>query len=233
VFDTVSVPDNFAAGTGGGLGYTGAGGLTIIGSTFSGGLAARGAGIDAVVTAGAFVLTSSTLSGNTATGPTGTGAGLYLDLAAGATASVVANTVAFNRADGTAGAAFDVVSAAGANTLVRSTLIADNTTAAAQYRFTGAPAGLTEDANWVGANAGLLPLSTAAGGLTPTHPLRADSPVLDRGADPALLPATDQRGAGFVRAVGRPDVGAVERPAAGPRALVVSTGTTTTSRTAT
>ncbi len=49
------------------------------------------------------------------------------------------------------------------------------------------------------------------GGLTLTHLPSLDSPVIDAGSNPASL-TTDQRGTGFVRAIGVADIGAIERP---------------------
>ena len=59
----------------------------------------------------------------------------------------------------------------------------------------------------------LLPL-TDNGGLTRTHALPATSPAINKGNNAALL-ATDQRGDGFVRAFGRPDIGAYEAQVVG------------------
>ncbi|GEM_PF-634167 len=75
--------------------------------------------------------------------------------------------------------------------------------------------------NLFATESGLGPLTTMhGGGFVPVHPIPADSPVVDRGGNPANL-AWDQRGTGFVRAawsdpirpgIGgpRPDIGAYE-----------------------
>src|SRR4029077_18576398 len=47
------------------------------------------------------------------------------------------------------------------------------------------------------------------GGRTQTHALRAGSPAIDAGSNPAGL-TTDQRGPGFVRTFGFTDIGAYE-----------------------
>ena len=70
------------------------------------------------------------------------------------------------------------------------------------------------------ADALLMPLTRDWGGITPVHPIPLDSPAVDAGSNPANL-ITDQRGAGFARAVdanachrplvARPDIGAFER----------------------
>jgi hypothetical protein len=54
----------------------------------------------------------------------------------------------------------------------------------------------------------LQPLSLTYGGLTPVHPIPLASPAVDAGSNPANL-TTDQRGAGFARAV---DADACHRP---------------------
>jgi len=62
----------------------------------------------------------------------------------------------------------------------------------------------------------LEPLAFDAGGITPVHALPVNSPVIDRGSNPANLP-TEQRGAGYPRAWSEPnnsngiaDIGAYE-----------------------
>jgi len=59
----------------------------------------------------------------------------------------------------------------------------------------------------------LLPLADN-GGPTQTHALQIDSPALNKGNNAGKL-ATDQRGDGFLRAFGRPDIGAYEWQVAG------------------
>ena len=58
------------------------------------------------------------------------------------------------------------------------------------------------------ADPALQPLTLALGGATPVHPIPSTSPAVDAGSNPANL-TTDQRGAGFARAV---DADACRRP---------------------
>ncbi len=60
----------------------------------------------------------------------------------------------------------------------------------------------------LGTNIKLGPLANN-GGLTLTHLPAGDSPVIDAGSNPASL-SSDQRGAGFPRAIGVVDIGTVE-----------------------
>ena len=214
------------AATGGGLDYVGAGTATasIERSTFASNKGDRGAGVAAVVSGGVFAVKSSTFSGNSLINSAGAGGvGLDLSVSGGANASVVATTIAYNDAAASDDAtAFALTAETGTSVLVRNTLVGDNPVAtdASAYLVSGDAAAVTNDSNWVGNNAGLKPLAFI-GGSTPSHALLPSSPAVNQGADPISLPAIDQRG--FARAVGRPDIGAVELQAAGSQTLVVST----------
>ncbi|MBX7105629.1 MAG: right-handed parallel beta-helix repeat-containing protein, partial [Gemmataceae bacterium] len=141
---------------------------------------------------------NSTITANTA-GPASRGGGIMCFLGAGLVqldSSIVAGNVNGLAPDiysgGTVTANF---SAVGSKTGI-GTFTADATTS-----------GL------LGADLKLGPLADN-GGPTPTHLPAIDSPVVNKGSNPASAPA-DQRGAGYGRArTGTPDIGAVEAPTA-------------------
>ncbi|MCA9166170.1 MAG: VCBS repeat-containing protein [Planctomycetales bacterium] len=223
--NNVQISDNTSASVGGGLAYTGDGTATFDRSSIYSNTARRGAGIDAQVTGGSFGVTSSTLSHNSLIAAAAGGAALNLTLDGGATGSIVANTLGFNDASASAtGAALDITTRANSTALLRNTLIAETDLASGStaYQYHGDPAQLTYDSNLIGNELGLLPLEFRGGRLV-THGLQPGSPAIDAGANPNLLPQFDQRGPGYPRAVGRPDIGSYEQQAPGQRTFVVST----------
>ena len=88
---------------------------------------------------------------------------------------------------------------ASASVLVVNNLIADNVLATGANALNVGGAQSVLNSNWVGNNAGLLPLTVEQGGLVPVHPLAENSPAIDHGSDASYLPEFDQRGGGFPR----------------------------------
>jgi hypothetical protein len=140
--------------------------------------------------------------------------------------TIRSSTIAFNSAAGkgggivTRGSAFPDVT-------LQSSIVADNTSAGSPsdlVNLTGTISGdhdlirATPAANTIAINKGgnlfgvdplLAPLASN-GGLTQTHALKAGSPAIDKGSNPANLD-TDQRGAPFGRVAGSAaDIGAFE-----------------------
>ncbi len=192
------------------------------------------------------VIENSTFSGNVSQHQSGRGSALAV---ASGNMTVRNSTFAFNKtspdtAPGTnAGGALWVANGGSTRVTVQSTLFAGNT-----HGNAGMPSDLTRltggtvqsslnvdhslfavmpaigvittsgDGN-LEADALLMPLTRDWGGITPVHPIPLDSPAVDAGSNPANL-ITDQRGAGFARAVdanachrplvARPDIGAFE-----------------------
>jgi beta-glucanase (GH16 family) len=192
--------------------------VTIERTTISGNVAGNvGGGIRSL---GDVTLVNSTLSGNTATAWHGGGV-FHTD----GSMSLVNATVTANvsNASGPAALFVGTFTAASASLSVANTVIGDNVGVGCFVGAFGSGAvSLTSGGHNVLTDATCAPTATDQvvgsallgpladnGGPTPTHALLAGSPAIDTG-DPALCPATDQRG------VARPqgpvcDVGAVER----------------------
>jgi predicted outer membrane repeat protein len=199
--------------------------VTLTNSTVSGNTAkGNGGGIDAPTV----TLTNSTVSGNTAVSANGGGIDAI-------TLTLLNVTVTDNSAKVGGG----VLLRNGGTSSVRNTIIAGNQVAFDGVNpdvaglFTSGGHNLIGDgtggggfangtkADQVGTAANpidprLGPLANN-GGPTQTHALLAGSPAIDRG-DNTLVPATDQRGGGFLRSVGGvTDIGAFEvQPPADP-----------------
>lgn len=192
------------------------------------------------------VIENSTFSGNISQHQSGRGSALAI---AGGNMTVRNSTFAFNKtspdtAPGTnAGGALWVANGGSTKVTVQSTLFTGNTHGNASLpsdltRLTGGTVQSTLNvdhslfevmpaigvitapgAGNLEADALLMPLTDTYGGLTPVHPIPFESPAVDAGSNPANL-ATDQRGAGYPRAVdanachrplvARPDIGAFE-----------------------
>lgn len=189
------------------------------------------------------VIENSTFSGNISQHQSGRGSAIAV---AQGNLTVRNSTFALNQTapdvtpGANAGGALWVANGATTKVTVQSTLFAGNTHGNAQGSadLTRQAGGTTEStlnvdhssfqqmpAIGVITNAGagnletdplLQPLTLAHGGLTPTHPIPRNSPVVDKGSNPGNL-ATDQRGAGFVRTWSDPnnrngvaDIGAYE-----------------------
>lgn len=198
----------------------------ITGNTFVGNSASSRGAVYGFVHGGEFNVVQNTFSGNSLTvGDWAGGSALSVLAFANTSINVIANTFANNDSTISAGSGTVsiVASEEPAQLLVVNNLLSDNLLASGATALAVTGSQTTLAANWVGNDAGLLPLSVTLGGLVPTHGLAPDSPVIDQGADPNLLPSFDQRGSGFARAVGRPDIGAFERQAANPQPIVVST----------
>ncbi|MFC4821401.1 choice-of-anchor Q domain-containing protein [Dokdonella ginsengisoli] len=186
-------------------------------TTFSGNVSAHqfGKGSGLAVWSGNMTVRNSTFAFN-ATGPdtaAGAGAGGALWVSAGTTTRVTVQSTLFSgNTHGNADGSIDLTRDTGTPV---STLNVDHSlfqTLPAIGVITNATANLEGDAL-------LADLTTAHGGLTPVHPIPADSPAIDAGTNPGNL-TTDQRGAGFARTidfnpcrrplVNRTDIGAYE-----------------------
>ena len=181
--------------------------VTIANSTISG----NGTGIDVRVptgnVAGPVTISNSTISGNS-------GGGIF---ARNAVLDIKNSTIAFNNNRGIQASVCDLS--------VTSSIIAHNTfqvplgpivesdVDASQCNPSGdhnlimssnIPFSLT-----LSSDPQLMPLGNH-GGPTRTHALLSNSPAIDHGSNPGNLP-DDQRGTGYTRVVGAPDIGAYER----------------------
>ena len=181
------------------------------------------------------LIENTTFSGNISQHQSGRGSALAI---ASGNMTVRNSTFAFNRTSpdsaptASAGGALWVANGSATRVTLQSTLFAGNTHGNAQQRSdltrlsgSGGESTLSVDhssfqampAIGVITNPGignieadplLQPLSLAHGGHTPVHPIPLESPAVDAGSNPANL-GTDQRGAGFARAV---DAAACHRP---------------------
>lgn len=184
-------------------------------STFSGNRAqhqvARGSAL--AVASGNMTVRNSTFAYNV-TAPDsspGNNAGGAIWVGGGSTVRVKVQSSLFNgNTHGNANAPSDLTRQTGGS--IESTLEVDHSL----FQRMPAIGVITTGSANIEGDALLGELTTAHGGLTPLHPIPAESPAVDRGANPGGL-ATDQRGAGFVRAwsdpnraVGIADIGAYE-----------------------
>jgi len=172
-----------------------------------------------------FVISNSTLSGNTALRKNG--GGLFLRLNASSSLAVNNSTITGNGAVNGGGV---YVAGTAASADLQSTLIAQNIASAgapdiasataltiggANNLVMSSAAGITLPADTLHAAPLLLPLA-ANGGPTFTHALGSGSPARDAGNNAANLD-TDQRGAGHPRVIGAAaDIGAYEASLAAP-----------------
>ncbi|MBX7104662.1 MAG: right-handed parallel beta-helix repeat-containing protein [Gemmataceae bacterium] len=223
---------NSAAINGGGVGITNRGNLTVRNSTVSGNVAATGAGIS--MTAyfqGQALVQNSTVTGNTATSASaivGYGGAIAWNTGSGSTTSNYASLQ------------------------VSSTIVASNTSANFPDVSSNSPTSMIQnligvaDAGFVLSGTGnvtgtkaspldpmLSPLANN-GGPTLTHALKAGSPALNVGFNPAGL-SFDQRGTGFARLSDTGvDIGAFETQVAAPPSkftnLVINNGDAQRSR---
>ncbi|MCX7422060.1 MAG: hypothetical protein NT013_21310 [Planctomycetia bacterium] len=167
-------------------------------------------------------LQNCTISGNTATG---NGGGIDLSNAEGnVSASIVSSTIANNVSgqDGGGLCCQTNVSSSILGVLLQNSIVADNqalrhdddvsNTFAAKYslieKLTGRVLESVRGSNRYGVDPLLGPLADN-GGPVFTHALLPGSPAINRGLSSGNL-SYDQRGQGFVRAVGRQDIGAFE-----------------------
>ncbi len=226
-----TISENLAGGSGGGIwadnrfsGTT----TTITGSTISGNLAGDdGGGIFIDVGAGAGVISHSTIVGNRSDADrsgSGSGGGLFLPRG---TLTIDHSIVAQNRDNTIVGQ--DLTGFLGVVFDLHFSLIGDNTGSGLAEAPVGSPdvdGNLIGDPTGSGAINPLLGPLADNGGLIQTRALLAGSPAIDAG-DPAIAspPATDQRGAPFVRIFGAAiDIGAYERQdLGGPQVWVVDT----------
>ncbi|MDP0491922.1 MAG: choice-of-anchor Q domain-containing protein [Verrucomicrobiota bacterium JB023] len=204
---------NSAANEGGGLWNSGAGTLTVSASAITGNDSPDGGGLYNQAGNGVTTVTNSTLSGNTATN----GGGIQIE---GGTMNLLHVTVAGNSAMTGGGANV----ASGSFGAVNSVL-ADNSAELGPdlagmvvamnslLENASGASGIVDlvDGNIVGEDP-LLSSLADNGGLTPTHRPSDISPVVDAGdAAAAASLTTDQRGMGFMRAIGGGvDMGALE-----------------------
>ncbi len=211
------------------------GGATTSGGTARGG-GGFGGGFSLSVVGSGNLLANTTITLNTAAGGAGgvagTGAGGGVTAASGGTTAV--NKVEFSGtlvAGNTAATAPDVRQESAQARLVSrgGNLIGDGS---------GILSGLADGVNGDQAGTPAAPIDPRLGpladngGPTKTHALLPGSPALDRGADTLRL-TYDQRGPGFVRRFGPPDVGAFELAAPGvPTALAAAADVTAAGGTA-
>jgi parallel beta-helix repeat protein len=232
-----TISGNSASGSGGGIYFYRNGSLLLENSTVSGNAQATdplgGGGVyfRGAVTPLGFSIRNSTISGNTAVNGGGV---LLVDFAGNAriqNSTITNNTAtAGSSSAGDAGGGIAKVSGSGAITLVSSIVAGNRAPSAATNRTdvsvggTGqvtavfsaigvdpGPSAFASESGWnlpFGADLKLQPLANN-GGPTQTHALGTGSAAIDRGANLANL-GTDQRGTGFARVVGLPDIGAVE-----------------------
>jgi len=237
------------ASNGGGI-LTIGGTINLTGSTVSGNTATfQGGGMQLGNTNGS--LTNSTISGNTANSATLAGAGMIVLASTGSFTVQVTNcTIASNLA-GTANTGGGILTfgqgaTASATTLLRNTIIANNSIPNLRVgTFSGGTAAITSQGfnlandngggflnqatDKINANPVLAPL-TDNGGPTPTHALLAGSSALDAGDNTGSGVTTDQRGAGFPRTVNLPnanagdgtDIGAFEAQSAPPPGILIN-----------
>ena len=200
--------------------YDGVAAAVLTSSTISGNHADNGGGIanrgvyyaeqgtDAVLT-----IVGSTISGNLADV---SGAGVHSQASAdsAATLSIANSTIARNTATGGTGGGIHVVNSTGANTTLKSSLVADNTavgggpdlfivsvTASYSLIENAGGHGLIDgvDNNLIGDDPLLADLADN-GGLTWTHAIGPGSPAIDQGINSDGL-SGDQRGSGFARTI--------------------------------
>ncbi len=199
--------------------------LTITNSTLSGNSSAtEGGGIffDGTVGAGGFTVRNSTLSGNTATG---TGGGVALNFFG--TLVVENSTITSNTAGGSGGGGIGRFAGTGSISL-ESSVVSGNThtaganedlfttgTVTAKYSAVFTTTGVTtftpdNPSKYLVAVDYKLGTLSSNGGSTQTHVPAADSPLINKGSNPAAL-TTDQRGGVATRnSNGGVDIGSVE-----------------------
>jgi len=198
-----------------------AGGVGIYGSTISGNDAPSAGGATFGTSLSTSFLVNSTVSGNHAHAAT---AGI---VSSDATLHISNSTIAFNEADGPAGASSPIGAglfalAPNAYLFLRSSIIARNTRAGSADDLNAMnPMAIAGSHNVIIVTNRPLPADTITvdpmlapladnGGRVRTHALRAGSPGIDRG-DNFLLESWDARGNGFDRVAGAAaDIGAYE-----------------------
>jgi len=169
-------------------------------STFSGNVSQHqsGRGSALAVSQGRLIVRNSTFAFNETSHDTapGANAGGALWVASGNTTAVTVQSTLFaGNTHGNAGQELDLTRSITSSN--QSTLEVDHSS------FIAMPAIGVVTTSGVGnieVDPLLLPLTLADGGATPVHPIPANSPVIDAGANPANL-TTDQRGAGFARTI--------------------------------
>jgi hypothetical protein len=232
---------NNSARRGGGIYFFNGGSLTMDGCTVTGNFqtnSANGGGgiyFYGQVGVGGFLISNSTVSGNTASGQ---GGGFSVIEPQG-TFTIRNSTIANNSsAAAFGGGGVSLLGTSPATLEVQSSIISGNVNADAPdiYAYTYYPSTVSVNASLIGvADAGFTftgannltgtlaaPLDAKLGplanngGPTQTRELLAGSPAIDAGANPAGL-TTDQRGGSFVRTAGvKTDIGAFEVQAANP-----------------
>ena len=208
-------------GNGGGIrnfADTGAVTLTVSNSTISGNFASQSGGISNFADIGNATLTinNSTISGNSASGEIG---GIFNNgILTISNSTISENSSGFSSNHG------GIFNNGNIPVSLRSTIVANNDAALGtdddlsgsfrvEYSLIRSRASATivesvPGSNLYGVDPHLGPLAEN-GGPTLTHALLAGSPAINRGSNP-MPHSFDQRGLGFVRAVGRTDIGAFE-----------------------
>jgi hypothetical protein len=237
-----------ASGGGGGIWVQGGptGALTMTGSTVSGNRVENSTAVGGgVFSQGILTIVNSTIHGNRA----GTGGGLAFVIGS-ATGTITHSTITNNSAFSALASGGGVVITGSGTLSIGNSIVAGNSLESGGsgpdiggsinstgFNLIQSTAGATINGNTTGniynASPGLGVLQSN-GGITATRLPDPGSPVINAG-DPAFVPppATDQRGAGFLRVVGgRLDIGAVERNVSPPRvtSTVVNGGAVQRSR---
>lgn len=196
---------------------------TIKRSLFTGNTAVYGGAIDSDSTQAAAYLENVTVSGNTATGVSGTNAGAGIH-ASDTIFTIVSSTIANNTSTANgegAGIAVDLTPGTSGSVALINSIVADNVTAGVgvdvaghldrlHYSLIEVDLGYTRS-NEIGSrfgDPGLEPLAVS-NGQTATHELSLDSIALNFGDDTEVTFATDQTGQ--PRLSGTVDMGAKER----------------------
>ncbi|APZ96389.1 right-handed parallel beta-helix repeat-containing protein [Fuerstiella marisgermanici] len=202
-----TISGNETTGGAGGIGFDSNGltvTATIVNSTVSGNTTTSGFGGGIANFNGTMNIRHSTVTGNSATAGNGSGVASYTDGSA-----LIANTVVLSSiiADNVNSDIDNILSGGGTNTITSS-----------GFNLVGsgnAVSSFSLGSDVTGVSAGLGPLSSN-GGPTQTHALLVGSAAIGAG-DTTSAQATDQRGAGFSRLVGaNVDIGAFELQATNP-----------------
>jgi len=207
-------------GNGGAFEFAANGRLFVFNSAVHGNVAANGGGAASLGPV-SFLVSNSTISGNTAKGANGGGA-VFISGGGGGPISIRNTTITANQATGGKGGGFNISgSAPNASSSFNSTILAGNTSSVSHRDMASSPVWTINGANNIfgqldtavtaladpvnnqfgsdlsPVNAGLFPLSSFGGGTTMTHGLHYTSLALGMGyypATPTPTFTTDQRG---------------------------------------
>ena len=218
-----TISGNHAGGSGGGISDFSVLTLLISNSTLAGNTATLGGGAIDIIS-GNVTLSNSTISGNTVESAGGGNSGG--GIANSGQLTVISSTIVDNTVTGSGGGIANNVLAI---TSLQNTIVANNDATdtgdelsgrfLAEYSLIERRQGASFRETVPGTNRyGIDPLLgplAENGGPTLTHVPLAGSPVINRGSNRSSNPSSpapsfEQRGLGYVRVAGRPDIGAVE-----------------------